>query len=315
MRGGGRLHVTQRPILPPVSFLLTSCFLLLDSGFRIRSEVVFFVFTCTHGSPMLSTMLLIAAALAEELETGLNLCSSRGKIRCAGGPVWLGIRGAETLHFVKLGTGPARSAARLRQVLTSLKPSEILVIGYAGALDPALRQGELVVVNRADQLSEESWGAPLEEIGLAESWTLSRADELCDLARRAGLPVHCGPVLTSPCIMGAPTHKRMLFDKFGAAIVDMETAALARFAARADVPLSCVRAISDEALDDFFAEFSYDPGAGNLRRAARVLAAGGLMRRYSQWHERSRSARQNLSKFLACYLDDHAGRPEMPDHL
>jgi nucleoside phosphorylase len=253
-------------------------------------------------------MLLIAAALAEELETALNLCSRRSKIRCAGVPVWLGTRAAETLHFVKLGAGPAQSAARLERVLTGLKATGILVIGYAGALDPALKQGELVVVDRADQLSEEFWGAPLEEIGLAGGWILSRADELCDLARGAGLPVHRGPALTSPCMMGAPAHKQVLFKKFRASIVDMETAALARVAARAEVPLSCVRAISDEACDDFLAELSYNPGAGNLQRAAKALAAGGRMRRYSQWRERSKSARQNLSKFLACYLDSHANR-------
>ena len=39
----------------------------------------------------------------------------------------------------------------------------------------------------------------------------------------------------------------------------METAALAQVAAARDIPMDCVRAVSDEAGDDFLAPFSYDP--------------------------------------------------------
>lgn len=252
---------------------------------------------------MLSSMLLIAAALAEELETALNLCSRRSKIRCSGVPMWLGTRGNESLHLLKLGTGPVRSAAVLQRVLAELKVTGILVIGYAGALDPALKQGQLVVVDRADPLAQDSWGAPLEEITLGSGRQLAWADELFRMALAAGLPVCRGTALTSPCIMGAPEHKRVLFQRFQAAIVDMETAALAHVAANSAVPLGCVRAISDEAGDTFLASLSYNPRVGAIRRAAKTVADGNLLRRYRQWRERSLAARQALSKFVACYLD------------
>jgi adenosylhomocysteine nucleosidase len=252
---------------------------------------------------MLSSMLLIAAALAEELETALNLCSRKSKIRCAGVPMWLGTRGNKNLHLLKLGTGPVRSASVLQRVLAELKVTGILIIGYAGALDPALKQGELVVVDRADPLAQDSWGAPLEEIKLGSGRQLAGADELFRVAQAAGLPVRRGTALTSPCIMGAPEHKRVLFQRFQAAIVDMETAALAHVAANSAVPLGCVRAITDEADDTFLASLSYNPRAGAIQRAAKTLAEGGWLRRYSQWRERSLAARQALSKFLSCYLD------------
>jgi nucleoside phosphorylase len=260
-------------------------------------------FTCGGGGPMLPSMLLIASALAEELETILNLCSHRSKVRCAGIPIWQGMRAGKTLHLLKLGSGPAHSASVLERALAGLEATRILVIGYAGALDPDLKQGELVAVDRADLLSEESWGAPLSEIGLGGSWPLPDAGMLYSLAHAAGLPARRGSVLTSPCIIGAPEQKRMLFQKFHDAIVDMETAALARIASALAVPLGCVRAVSDEAGDDLFAFLSYDPDSGSFQRAAKTLAAGGWLRRYSQWRQCSLAARQSLSRFLTCYLD------------
>jgi adenosylhomocysteine nucleosidase len=249
-------------------------------------------------------MLLVAAALAEELNTALNLCASRRKVRCAGVPAWTGTRAGKTLHFLKLGAGPARSAGVLERALAVLKATRILVIGYAGALDPGLKQGDLVVVERADLLSEDTWGDPLSEMRLGDGWELTGAEDIFLRARAAGLPVHLGTALTSPCIMGAPEHKDVLFRKFHAAIVDMETASLARVAAAASVPLSCVRSISDEARDDFLACLSYDPEANPLQRAAKVVGARRWLSRYSQWRDRSRVARQSLARLLSFFLDD-----------
>jgi len=248
-------------------------------------------------------MLLIATALAEELQTVLNLCSHRRKIRCGGVPVWVGVRAGVTLHVLKLGAGPARSAATLKRALTGLRVTSILIIGYAGALDPDLKQGELVVVERADLLAEEPQNVSVGEINLAGSWQLASADELFILAQGTGLAVRRGTALTSSSVIGVPEHKRVLFQRFGAAIVDMETAALARVASTFAIPLSCVRAVSDEADDDFLATLSYDPACSTLRRVAEILAAGRWLHRYSQWRERSLGARQSLCRFVTCYLD------------
>ena len=252
---------------------------------------------------MLPCMLLIAAALAEELETALNLCSRRKRARGAGVPLWTGMRGQEMLHFLKLGVGPARSAEMLQRALDCLKPASILIIGYAGALDPVLKQGELVVVERADLLPEEFWDVPAKEIDPGSGWPLACAGELFAAAKAAGLPVRCGTALTSSHIIGAPEQKRVLFQKFHAAVIDMETAALARIAATAAVPLQCVRAVSDEAGDDFLAFLSHNPAAGPWQIAVQGLAAGSWLRRYSQWRERSLAARGSLRRFLAWYLD------------
>jgi len=252
---------------------------------------------------MLAAMLLIAAALAEELDTALNLCSRRKKVPGAGVPLWTAVRGKESLHFLKLGVGPARSADRLQRALARLKPTSILTIGYGGALDPALKQGELVVVERADLLREEFWDDPGQEIHPGPGWPLAGSGELCAAAQAAGLPLRRGTGLTSSHVVGTPEAKQVLFRKFHAAVVDMETAVLARIAAAAAIPLCCVRAVSDEACDDFLAFLSPGPSAGPWQRAVRTLKAGNWLHRYSQWRERSEAARRSLRQFMAWYLD------------
>ena len=243
-------------------------------------------------------MLVIAAALREELETALNLCTDRSKARMGTVPLWTGNCSGQTVQAVKLGVGPARSAAALERVFAAMKPTQVLVIGYAGALDPGLKPGELVVVKRAHLLAGTSERLPLSEIRLEASYDLAESARLSSLARRSGLPFQCVEVLTSWSIIGDPEDKRQLFGRFQAAIVDMETAALARVAAAHAVPLSCVRAVSDTAEDDFLASLPYDPTAGTMRKAMNFLTAGDLLRRYGQWRERSLAARRNLSLFL-----------------
>jgi len=252
---------------------------------------------------MLSLMLLIASALSEELATALNQCSDRKRLRCGGVALWTGRRAGATLHLLKLGVGPVRAAKALERVLDAMRVTEILLVGYGGALDPVLKQGDLVIPDRADLLSMDSPETQLEGLAWSGSWILDGAEEMLALANLVGLPARRGVALTSPCLIGTPHLKRILFEKYQASLVDMETAAVARSAAEAGLSVRCVRAVSDEAADDFLAPVSYDPATGLLRRSARALAAGNWRERYRLWRERSLAARGSLQRFLAIYLD------------
>ncbi len=81
----------------------------------------------------------------------------------------------------------------------------------------------------------------------------------------------------------------------------METAALARIAASADVPFGCIRVISDETEDTFLAPFSYDP-ATHVPARARKLINTGMVRTYREWKSRTAVASNSLTRFLSNYL-------------
>jgi adenosylhomocysteine nucleosidase len=90
----------------------------------------------------------------------------------------------------------------------------IILAGFAGALDPALRVGDMV-------LDDCSWNV--------------------DFAGRRG------SICASRQMLSTPEQKSTLFHRTGALAVDMESDAVRAWAARAGVPFLSIRAISDSA--------------------------------------------------------------------
>ena len=125
------------------------------------------------------------------------------------------------------GIGTQRACACLDRLLASCRPRWMVSIGFAGALDPSLVAGDLVVAGaiRNDQ------GAILRTDLLAETpgaW------------RRATL-------LAVDHLVNTPQLKRRLRAAHQAVAVDMESYALVQRARQHGVPISAFRAIVDPA--------------------------------------------------------------------
>ncbi len=248
-------------------------------------------------------MLLITAALSEELNVATSFCKRPARVDFAGIRLLRAVAGTGTVCLLKTGVGPERAASRLELVLSQLQPEEILTVGYAGALDPRLRIGDLVIAQKASILGGADDGRrALDELALSGSWSLSPGAKLEAAAVEAGLTPCSGAILTSRHIIGDPQQKQLLYRRFGAAAVDMESGALARTAAGKGVPYGCVRAISDDAADEFLAPVTYDPSSGPLGRVVKAALAGNWIKGYRQWRERAEAARNTLRIFLQHYL-------------
>jgi adenosylhomocysteine nucleosidase len=253
-------------------------------------------------------MLLIAAALEEELNAGMSLCENPKKIRCRGVDIWQAVLNEQEVCFLRTGVGPERSAARMEEALKAIEPSQILVVGYAGAIHPDLKLGDLVAVRKALAFSLDKNRPDWENVQLDGTFELANFETLSERAKSAGFSVHIGDALTSAYVLGNPEHKCLLYERFHASIVDMETAALARAALSKAIPLGCVRAISDEAKDTFLAPFSHDP-AINIPGRAKKLFDTGLTQTYHQWKEHTAIAKESLTCFLSHYLRDSLTGP------
>ncbi len=221
-------------------------------------------------------MFLVIAALAEELLIARKLAS-------------------QGIDFLKCGVGPRTAAMNLGRFLKTHAVSHILAFGYAGALDPDLKVGDLVAVRGAASIGENVAPlTPLDQMQIEGRWELDTGD-LGHLGARCR-----GDVLTSPFIIGEPEQKKLLRAKFQACAVDMETAAFARVASAARVPFAAVRVITDEVEDTFLAPLSY-PCSTLAGRAVKIASAGHWLRRYKDWTERASIARESLRGFFATF--------------
>jgi 4-hydroxy-3-methylbut-2-enyl diphosphate reductase len=133
------------------------------------------------------------------------------------------------VEVLRTGPGPRRSTAAAARIGASA-PRPVLVAGVAGALDPRLRPGDLVV-------ADEVWCEAGEPVPVPTAGPLAAA------LRRLGLRVHVGPVVSSPVVVDGP--RRAGLAASGALAVDMESAWLA--AAAAGGPFAVVRAVVDTA--------------------------------------------------------------------
>lgn len=167
------------------------------------------------------------------------------------------------------GPGP-----RLVDHALQTKPDadRVVSIGFCGALDPALRIGDIVVSGEVPK-------------GLQASFVQ-------------------GDVVSVDRVAFTVQEKSDLRAATGATVVEMESAAVAQKAREWDVPFGCVRVVSDVAGDDLPLDFNrYRDADGRFERTRIALAALGrpftVLPRLVRLDRDCRRAAERLGEFLA----------------
>ncbi|MGE3852317.1 MAG: hypothetical protein AB7K09_11285 [Planctomycetota bacterium] len=144
--------------------------------------------------------------------------------------------GAHRINLGAIGMGRDASA-HLSELFMPSPIAGALMIGFAGGLDPALPIGWLC-------LSQE-----VRSTLASKEWTCSRGLLTRGLAvlQQAGLPGGAGRVLTVDDVIHHPSGKASLHKRYGAHVVDMESAGFAAACRAAGVRWMCVRAVFDPA--------------------------------------------------------------------
>jgi adenosylhomocysteine nucleosidase len=198
-------------------------------------------------------------------------------------------------------------AARAATALIAMGADSLLAVGFAGALAPGIRPGELLLATSVVGENGARWPADarLRE-RLAVAGTAPAAAGASAATPGAAPAFHQGALVTVPRVVTTAPEKYRLGEETGALAVDMESAAVARTAAKAGVPMAALRVITDDVdeqlpLDfnrciDSEGQFHY----GRLMRllARRPLAVGSLVR----LGRHSALAGQTLASFLALAL-------------
>lgn len=165
--------------------------------------------------------------------------------------------------------GPGRENARraTEVLIDGHRPNRVISAGFAGALSPSLKRNDILL---ADRLLCETGGTVSEisvelatdatstgaTAGLSSSARLESpqytAGQASSGAQNTNSPlsqlapgVYRGTLLTTDQIVRLPSQRKSLFERFGAAAVDMETFAVAEVCRRRQTPFSSVRVIND----------------------------------------------------------------------
>jgi adenosylhomocysteine nucleosidase len=133
--------------------------------------------------------------------------------------------------IVEAGAGAVSAARGTEALLAGHKPRWVISAGFAGALAPQLRKGDIVMPDRLVDLSGRQLDVDF------------RIDPAV-LAATARL--HVGRLLTADRIIGDTAEKRLLGERHTALAVDMETFAVAEVCRREKVRFMAVRVVSDE---------------------------------------------------------------------
>ncbi|MEM8850969.1 MAG: hypothetical protein AAGE03_13165 [Pseudomonadota bacterium] len=200
------------------------------------------------------------------------VCGLTSEVRCAEralGPL------RDRAVIVASGASSARAADQAADLLAD-GVAALVSFGLAGALDPALKAGEVVKAGRV--------------VGAAG--TFGAGDRT---------------VWGSDQVVAGPSQKAELYARTGAVIVDMESEAVAMAALRAGLPFLVLRAVSDDAgteLPDYLAEAVRPNGSPNLPAVLK-----GLMGKPSSLPTLIRLGRNTKRALTAL---DRAARIELP---
>lgn len=186
--------------------------------------------------------------------------------------------------LAECGIGKVNAAA-LAQALLGDGAVRVVVTGVAGAVDPELRVGDVVVSTDAVQhdvdvtkLGYEPGLVPGEgEVARPADRRLLEAAlaAATSVAAEAGVRALAGRIASGDQFVADPEHARAIFEGFGAACTEMEGAAVAQICARWGVPFVIVRSVSDTADGSAETDFrAFTPLA-----AARSLAVVRLILR------------------------------------
>ena len=218
---------------------------------------------------------LMVAAERREFDGVLKRLGS-----CAAAVSWPGVKFARRAEWKgdrwwMIANGPGRDL--VKQALAASKAETqtldgILSTGLCGALDPALRVGDIVVAG---------------EGALESSGRFVR-----------------GAVHTVDRVVATAREKRSLRNETGALAVDMEAAAVEAEAGARNVPYLCVRVVSDTAGDTLPLDFNrYRNVRGDFSRGRIALAAVAhpftVLPQLMEFDRNCRRAADALGEFLA----------------
>ncbi len=237
----------------------------------------------------------VVVVFALSVESGglFDLLKERVTTRCHSHTEHRGQLSGRQVLVVESGVGQEAASAVTTDVIGLYQPNWVISAGFAGALQPTLRRGHILMAEEVVDVAGKKLS-----IGL----TVDRA------SIEASPALHVGRLLTVDQLIRTRDQKEQLGDEHAALACDMETLAVGQACQRAGTKFMSVRIISD-ALDDELPKeiesmLSQDTLVGKLG-----AATGAIFHRPSSvkdmWKlkEDALKATDRLARFLTGVID------------
>lgn len=211
---------------------------------------------------------------------------------------WEGYR----LVLVRSGVGRQRAVTALQQVCDRYPLAQVISMGFAGGLDPALQVGDLLIADTITKAAPSDDGAAVSESIAIPTALVNQA---MVVAGPEGVAAYQGGLVTVDEVVSQPEDKKRLGQTHRALGVDMETFDLAKEAERRDLPFLSVRAITDTVEQELMncSHLVDDDGnVSTLKAGWHVLTHPGDLTGMIELGRHARIATANLTAYLKEYL-------------
>ena len=233
----------------------------------------------------------IAFAFALGLESGglVDLLQQTTTTRCHSFTEHLGRLGEQVVLAVETGEGEQKTTQAITGLLTMYDPFWLVSCGFAEALAPDLKRGDIVMASRVvdEEGNDFETGLHIDPVQIAQTPNL-----------------HLGTLLNVSTPYRTPDQRLELGQRFNSLACDTESMALARLCADREIRFLAVKIITDAQADqpppEVASYLSQQSLAGKMG-----AAAGTLFRKPSafksmfQLRQNAMKASDRLAKFLA----------------
>jgi adenosylhomocysteine nucleosidase len=223
----------------------------------------------------------IIGAMAEEVELLLQHMSEKTTTVKAGISFTAGRLHGKSAVVCKSGVGKVNAAVCTQLLIDHFAAGAILFTGVAGALDPALGIGDVVVSRDClhHDMDVSALGFPRGVIPYAETSVFESDPELAALALECGKEqvdggVYQGRILSGDQFVADRQLVRRLHTELGGMCTEMEGAAVAQVCVMNGIPHVVIRSMSDKAdgsAPDNFAQFTVKASENSFRIVEQML--------------------------------------------
>lgn len=224
---------------------------------------------------MMAETIGIIGAMDEEVELLLAGMQGAETVEKAGIRYYKGTYSQQNVVVCKSGVGKVNAAVTTQILVDSFGVSKVIFTGVAGAVDPQLNIGDIVISSECLQhdmdvtaLGFDRGVIPYQEVSAfpADKGLIALAEQAC--AELGEVNCRVGRVLSGDQFIASREQVAWFYEHLQGACVEMEGAAVAQACYMNGVPYAVIRSMSDKADGSAHANFAEFTVASSRRSHA-----------------------------------------------